>query len=65
MIHNYDSGTEPAGEVWDTAALQRDFSVKAFAAPYVVVTRKSDGVTGLLEFAHSPRVYFGFVADAA
>lgn len=67
MIHNYDSGTVPAagGETWDTAELQRDFSVMAFLAPFVVVTRRADGVRGLLEFTHSPRMYFGFVADPA
>jgi hypothetical protein len=31
-----------------------------FAAPYVVVRRKSDGVKGSLEFTHHPRVYFNF-----
>jgi hypothetical protein len=29
----------------------------------VVVTRKSDGVKGSLEFRHSPRVYFNWQAD--
>ena len=50
-------------QTWDTAALQRDFTVRGFAAPYVVVVRKSDGVTGTLQFTHAPRVYFDFVAD--
>lgn len=49
--------------MWDTAALQRDFEVIGFAAPFVVVRRKSDGVKGSLEFMHHPRVYFGFRAD--
>lgn len=48
---------------WDTAALQRDFDVIGFQAPFVVVYRKSDGVRGSLEFTHSPRVYFNWVAD--
>jgi len=47
-------------QTWDTAALQRDFTVQAFAAPLVVVVRKDDGVRGTLEFTHSPRVYFNF-----
>jgi hypothetical protein len=34
--------------------------VIGFAAPFVVVRRKSDGVKGTLEFTHSPRVYFDF-----
>jgi hypothetical protein len=53
------------GPVWDTAALQRDFEVTGFAAPYVVVRRRSDGAVGSLEFTHSPRVYFGFVPGDA
>lgn len=48
---------------WDTTALQHDFIVHAFSAPFVVVTRKSDGVRGTLQFTHAPRVYFNFVAD--
>ena len=34
-----------------------------FLAPFIVVTRKSDGVKGSMEFTHSPRMYFNFVAD--
>jgi hypothetical protein len=52
------------GQTWDTAALQREFEVTGFAAPYVVVRRRSDGAVGSLEFTHSPRVYFGWRADA-
>lgn len=48
------------GEVWDTAAMQRDFTVEGFAAPFVVVCRKSDGQRGSLEFTGSPRRYFDF-----
>lgn len=48
------------GQTWDTAALQRDFQVIGFAAPFVVVKRRSDGKTGTLEFTHHPRVYFSF-----
>jgi len=46
------------GQTWDTAALRSDF-----AAPFVVVKRRSDGAVGSLEFTHSPRVYFGWRAD--
>lgn len=49
-----------SGQRWDTAELQRDFEVLGFAAPFVVVKRRSDGVVGSLEFTHSPRVYFGW-----
>jgi hypothetical protein len=48
---------------WDTEALRRDFTVHGFAAPFVIVTRKADGVKGTLEFTHSPRLYFNFVED--
>lgn len=52
------------GQEWDTDGLQRDFDVVGFAAPFVVVVRKSDGVKGTLEFAHSPRRYFDFRKDS-
>ena len=48
------------GQVWDTQELQEDFSVRSFLAPFVLVTRKSDGVRGTLEFQHNPRFYYGF-----
>jgi len=48
------------GPTWDTEALQRDFTVEGFAAPFVVVRRKSDGARGTLEFTHRPRVYFNW-----
>lgn len=63
MIHNYDiPGHQPGpGEkTWDTTELQQDFEVLGFSAPFVAVRRRSDGVKGLLEFKHNPRVYFGF-----
>ena len=59
-IHNYDSGTSPSGQTWNTTELQQDFEVTGFAAPFVVVRRRSDGVKGTLEFSHSPRIYWGF-----
>lgn len=53
-----------AGEpVWDTDELRAEFRVTGFAAPFVVVERKSDGAKGSLMFAHSPRFYFGWVAE--
>lgn len=48
------------GQVWDTSDLSRDFDVKGFAAPLVVVQRKTDGVMGSLEFQHRPRYYFNW-----
>jgi len=53
------------GQVWNTAELCAEFEVLGFMAPYVVVQRKTDGCKGSLEFQHSPRLYFNFVADAA
>jgi hypothetical protein len=48
------------GRKWTTAELAAEFDVIGFAAPYAVVCRRSDGVTGSVEFTHDPRVYFGF-----
>ena len=52
-----------AGNVWDTEELARDFIVIGFAAPVVVVQRKSDGSKGSLFFQHHPRFYFAFQLD--
>lgn len=52
---------ERLGEsVYDTEELQQFFSVTAFLAPFVGVTRKSDGAEGTMMFQHSPRYYWGF-----
>jgi hypothetical protein len=48
---------------WTTAELTEQFDVLGFAAPFVVVRRRSDGQMGSLEFTHSPRVYFGWRPD--
>jgi hypothetical protein len=45
---------------WNTEEMIRDFTTHGFAAPFVVVTRKADGVKGTLEFTHNPRFYFNF-----
>jgi hypothetical protein len=50
------------GTVYDTDQMREHFSVIGFGAPYLVVTRKSDGVKGSLEFQHAPRYYFNFEA---
>lgn len=49
------------GQVWDTDQLTADFEVIGFAAPLVVVRRRSDGQKGSLEFQGRPRFYFNFV----
>jgi hypothetical protein len=51
------------GQVWDTTQFALEFEVIGFAAPYVVVKRKLDGLKGSLEFQHAPRFYFNFVLD--
>lgn len=48
------------GNVWDTRELAHDFIVVGFAAPVVVVQRKSDGMKGSLFFQHQPRFYYSF-----
>ena len=52
--------SESKVETMTTSEVQELYTVEAFAAPLVIVVRKSDGVRGTLEFVHSPRVYFGF-----
>jgi hypothetical protein len=51
------------GQVWNTQELGQDFEVLGFAAPLVVVRRRSDGALGSLFFQHSPRFFFGFERD--
>ena len=51
---NYD------GPVWDTDQMVAEFAVEGFAAPYVVVRRRSDNQRGTLMFTHSPRWYFSW-----
>ena len=47
-------------DVCDTTEMQKLYTVEGFGAPFVVVTRKSDGVKGSLQFTHMPRLYFNF-----
>ena len=51
------------GAIWNAQELGQDFEILGFAAPFVVVRRRADGVRGSLFFQHSPRFYFGFQAD--
>ncbi len=48
------------GQVWDTDQMCKIFEPIGFAAPLVVVRRRSDRVRGSLMFQHNPRFYFGF-----
>jgi hypothetical protein len=50
------------GPLWTTEEMTSEFDCVGFAAPYVVVRRRSDGAKGTLTFVHQPRVYFDFVA---
>jgi len=52
------------GQLWDTKQLQEDFTVHGFMAPQVKVTRKSDGIDGLLTFQHRPQWYHSFKPQA-
>lgn len=49
-----------AENVWNTTELQETFKVISFLAPLCEVIRKSDGVSGWVQFVHYPRFYFGF-----
>jgi hypothetical protein len=55
--------TPQVEQTWTTEQLREDFEVTAFAAPFVVVTRRADGVKGTLMFDHSPRLYHHWVQD--
>ena len=51
---------EEHGQVWNTQEATNDFTFHSFLAPFVLVTRKSDGARGSLMFQHRPRFYYGF-----
>ena len=46
------------GKTWSTAELQRDFVVRSFLAPYVLVTERASGRKGTLLFRNIPRTYY-------
>lgn len=62
MTANINSQPDEAlpEEQWTTDQVRELFEVEGFAAPFVLVRRKSDGKRGTLMFRHSPRVYFGW-----
>ena len=51
---------ERHGTVYDTEEMREHFEAIGFAAPVIVVRRRSDGTKGSLMFQHSPRFYWGF-----
>ncbi len=62
---NFEPGSREAlekehGQVWDTKEMTTEFQALGFAAPYVIVERRADGVQGSLMFQHDPRFYFKF-----
>lgn len=54
---------ERHGQVWDHEQMQKEFSVRGFLAPYVMVTNKETGARGVLEFQNSPRFYFRWTEE--
>lgn len=48
------------GQVYDSDEIREHFEVVGFAAPFMIVRRKSDRSRGSLMFQHSPRFYFSF-----
>ena len=51
------------GKVWDTKEMSEDFTPIGFMAPFIIVSRRSDGVRGSLMFQHHPRFYFDFTEE--
>lgn len=59
-IQSHDTGRAAPEKRWSKEEMLAEFEPLGFQAPYIVVKRKSDGVTGSLEFTHEPRWYFDF-----
>lgn len=58
---NHPINPAPANEqTWTTAEMTAEFTVDGFFAGMVLVTRKSDGMSGTLQFDGNPRVYHSF-----
>ena len=49
------------GQVWDAGQFRQQFTVEGFLAPFIAVRRVRDGVKGIMEFQHCPRVHFNWV----
>lgn len=62
---NREQSEKVYGQVWDTEQLKAEFQVHGFLAPFVAVTRLSDGKKGSLTFQHMPRFYFAWSPDEA
>ena len=61
---NHPRGPVPQGvQTWTTEELLTEFEMLSFAAPFVLVRRRSDGQRGSLQFTGGggqPRLYFSF-----
>lgn len=65
IIINHPPESPEPDDLMTTAEMEAQYQVVSFCAPFVVVVRKSDGVSGTLEFGGGggvPRRYFGFKA---
>lgn len=51
------------GRVWNTEELRAEFEVIRFAAPLVIVMKRSTGERGTMFFQHEPRFYFSYESD--
>jgi len=51
------------GDVWDTKEATEIFEFIGFMAPFVMVRRLSDDVSGTMMFQDYPRYYFNFVEE--
>jgi hypothetical protein len=56
---------ERYGRVWTLLDVTAEFEILQFAAPLIVVKRRSDGALGTFYFQHQPRFYFDFSLDKA
>jgi hypothetical protein len=54
---------ERYGRVWTLLDVTTEFEILQFAAPLIVVKRRSDGALGTFYFQHQPRFYFDFSLD--
>jgi hypothetical protein len=63
MPHLAQQELDAGRPVWDTDAMRAEFAVTGFLAPFVTVTRRSDGAQGTLMFTSAPRFYFAWVPE--
>ncbi len=54
---------EKYGRVYETFELSEHFRVKTFICDQVIVSRRADGVIGVMKFTSKPRFYYDFQPD--